>query len=538
MQLIKEMQTKQCNPQSAQNKEIKNWKAFVALNERVKNMNTILPLISQLHSKFMQERHWRKLMRITQQTIAFSSPKFCLDDLIKLELYKFSEEVTELVDGAQKEAKIETKLNIIQKCWDEQVFDFKDYKDVPVLGSLDEIVEFVEQHSMELMGMMSSKDVEEFKERVMHWQKTLKTVDSVIQIWVKVQRNWQRLEPIFLASEDIRAQLPDDTRRFEQIDGAFKEMMREAREEPGVIAACTYEGREELLNNFSQEIELCEKALNDYLEQKKKIFARFYFVSNQALLDILSNGNNPEKVDEYLGDCFDGMKSLDFVKGPAIPSPAKSAKGMWSKEGEYVLFTGIFTCNGAVENYLCDLERTMQVTLKDVLEAAKTTADNWDIDKKRHEWLEDYCAQIALLATQVLWTEETTRAFDELEGGSETAMKDYLHTIRNRIGHLIERVRTDLNQDLRVKIITIITIDVHERDVVDNFVLKKIQDQQLFVWQSQLKFYMEYKNPKDEKRVCVAKICDWSTYYNYEYVGNCGRLVITPLTDRCYITLT
>ena len=152
---------------------------------------------------------------------------------------------------------------------------------------------------------------------------------------------------------------------------------------------------------------------------------------------------------------------------------------MWSKEGEYVPFTGIFTCNGAVENYLCDLERTMQMTLKDVLEAAKTTADNWDIDKKRHEWLEDYCAQIALLATQVLWTEETTRAFDELEGGSETAMKDYLHTIRNRIGHLIERVRTDLNHDLRVKIITIITIDVHERDVVDNFVLKKIQDQQL-----------------------------------------------------------
>lgn len=38
--------------------------------------------------------------------------------------------------------------------------------------------------------------------------------------------------------------------------------------------------------------------------------------------------------------------------------------------------------------------------------------------------------------------------------------------------------------------------------------------------------------------MCLAKICDWQTQYNYEYVGNCGRLVITPLTDRCYITLT
>ena len=65
---------------------------------------------------------------------------------------------------------------------------------------------------MELMGMLSSKDVEEFKDRVLHWQKTLKCVDNVIGIWTKVQRAWQRLEPIFLAAEDIRAQLPDDTR--------------------------------------------------------------------------------------------------------------------------------------------------------------------------------------------------------------------------------------------------------------------------------------------------------------------------------------
>lgn len=149
---------------------------------------------------------------------------------------------------------------------------------------------------------------------------------------------------------------------------------------------------------------------------------------------------------------------------------------MFSKEDEYVAFGAEFTMVGAVENYLCDLEKCMQNNLRDVLCAAKETADQWDIQSKREEWLEGYCAQIALLATQVMWTEETIKAFDDLEGGSETAMKEYLNVIITRIGALIDRVRTPLNKDQRNKIITVITIDVHERDVIDEFVIKKIQD--------------------------------------------------------------
>jgi len=211
---------------------------------------------------------------------------------------------------------------------------------------------------------------------------------------------------------------------------------------------------------------------------------------------------------------------------------------MFAKDGEYVKFTTPFTCTGAVENYLCDLEKKMQDTLKTIIIHAKETTDDWAVDKPREKWLDDYCAQLALLATQIVWTEETIRTFDDLESGSESAMKEFLAVIRGRISKLIVRVRGNLSLETRIKIITIITIDVHSRDVIKMFCDKRITEQSSFSWTSQLKFGTEKKNPKDEHKQVISTICDWKTWYNYEFIGNVGRLVITPLTDRCYITLT
>jgi len=213
---------------------------------------------------------------------------------------------------------------------------------------------------------------------------------------------------------------------------------------------------------------------------------------------------------------------------------------MIAKDGEYVPFDTNYICSGAVENYLTGLELHMQKTLADIVIRAYETTEDWldpDPKKQRELWMEGYCAQLALLATQIVWTEETARAFEDLESGSEGAMKDNLNLIRGRIAKLIDRVRTDLTQEVRVKTITVITIDVHSRDVVEKYVDQKITSAEHFLWQSQLKFYLQSR-PKDPVKKVSSTICDWQTWYNYEYNGNTGRLVITPLTDRCYITLT
>jgi dynein heavy chain len=452
-------------------------------------------------------------MATTCKTIAFSSPQFCLDDLIVLELHKYEADVEELVESAQKEDKIENKLKDIIKAWDKMKFDFEMHKDTPILAETGDIVELVEQHGMDIQTMLSSKDVAEFRETVEKWSLYMKTLEIVIDKWKKVQSDWRILRPIFIESEDIRAQLPESTVVFQKVNEEWRELMLEAQEEPGVITAATAEGRLDKLKQFESEIESCNKALSDQLESKRKLFPRFYFVSVEILLTILSNGGNPEKVNEYMGDCFDGMGFVQFVN--TEERPWRIVNAMKSKDNETVAWNNNLRLEGAVEAYMSQVEIGMQKTLCEILEKAKSTVEGWNHELPREVWLEDYNAQIALLTTQIVWTEETISAFEELESGAEGAMKENLDRIRRRIKKLIERVRSlDMSMELRVKIITIITVDVHARDIVDECVTKKIMDSTNFLWARQLKFGMEKNpmnknDPKQEHNYCIVNICDW-----------------------------
>jgi dynein heavy chain len=73
-------------------------------------------------------------------------------------------------------------------------------------------------------------------------------------------------------------------------------MMDEMKLTPNVVEATNRHGLSQKLEELQKELTLCEKALAEYLETKRLAFPRFYFVSSADLLDILSNGNQPQTV--------------------------------------------------------------------------------------------------------------------------------------------------------------------------------------------------------------------------------------------------
>lgn len=150
-------------------KEVRGWSGYSKLQETVKNMAVILPLINELHSPCMEPRHWRLLMQITSKQINHTAPTFCLDDLLHLKLYEHEEDVREIVAQGQREATIEKKLTAIEAAWSNCELTFETHKDCPIILPLDETIEMLEQHSMELISMQSAgKSVEFFRDRVTH----------------------------------------------------------------------------------------------------------------------------------------------------------------------------------------------------------------------------------------------------------------------------------------------------------------------------------------------------------------------------------
>ncbi|XP_013170954.1 PREDICTED: dynein beta chain, ciliary-like [Papilio xuthus] len=508
-------------------KEMRTWEPYLAIESTIKNLMTSLRAVTELQNPAIKDRHWIELMMATKVKFHIDDDT-TLADLLALNLHKYEEEVKTIVDKSVKEAAMEKTLKELDATWAMMEFDYTvhDRTGLRLPKASEELVETLEDNQNQVQNMMSSKFIGYYEEEASEWQRKLGTADAVIALWFDVQRKWQYLESIFVGSDDIRAQLPEDSKRFDGIDKTFKELLKDIGTTPNVVEATNKPGLLDKLEDLMKQLNLCEKALNDYLETKRLAYPRFYFVSSADLLDILSNGNNPPAVCRHLTKLYDNLAKLVF---PSATS--KLAYEMISKENEeHVPFKApCCDCSGKVEIWLNRVTDCMRLTLREIFEHSVKSYE----EKPRDEWVFDWPAQPALVGTQIWWTTETNQAFEKLEEGYENALKDYQKKQIAQLNALIVLLLGDLTVGDRQKIMTICTIDVHSRDVVAKLIATKVENSNAFQWQSQLRHRWDLNLNN-----CFANICDAQFLYDYEYLGNTPRLVITPLTDRCYITLT
>ncbi|XP_014373608.2 dynein heavy chain 10, axonemal, partial [Alligator sinensis] len=511
-------------------KQVRSMPVAYHLETKMKAFRDSIPLLLDLKNEALRERHWKELMERTGTSFEMTTETFTLENMFAMELSKYSDVISEIVGTAVKELSIEKGVKDIVDTWENMKFTVQRYfKGTQergfILGSVDDIIQILDDNTVNLQSISGSRFVGPFLSTVHHWEKTLSLIGEVIEVWMVVQRKWMYLESIFIGG-DIRSQLPEEAKKFDNIDRIFKRIMSDTVKDPVIKKCCEAPNRLADLRNISDGLEKCQKSLNDYLDSKRNAFPRFFFISDDELLSILGS-SDPLCVQEHMIKMYDNIASLRFREGD---SNEKIATAMISAEGEVMEFRRAVAAEGRVENWmtavLAEMRRTNRLLTKEAI-------FRYCEDRSRVDWMLLYEGMMVLAANQIWWTWEVEDVFRKVKKGEKQAMKLYARKMHQQIDALVTRITKPLSKNDRKKYNTVLIIDVHARDIVDTFVRDSILEAREFEWESQLRFYWDREPDELNVRQCTGTFS-----YGYEYMGLNGRLVITPLTDRIYLTLT
>lgn len=261
---------------------------------------------------------------------------------------------------ATGQAKLRAALKELKDTWSNEEFMCKNYKERDnqfILVGIDELYTVLDESIAQINMILGNRYVKVMRAEAETMKKTLNTLQETVTLWVDCQRQWCYLENIFQA-QDIKKNLAKESTQFDAVDKFFKQTMTKASK---IQANCFrfLRANPRIVEDFTKnngELEYIQKKLEDYMEVKRGVFPRFYFLSNDDLLEILANSDNKDVISLHLKTLFDGLVRLTFKDD--------SIMKMHSKEGEDVELTKPVRMKNGVENWLQNLQDEMKITVQ------------------------------------------------------------------------------------------------------------------------------------------------------------------------------
>ncbi|KAF8561861.1 hypothetical protein P879_05011 [Paragonimus westermani] len=505
-------------------KSLKHWPAYFELSTKLTELVSKLPLLSMLRNSAMKPRHWEQIEALlgvnnldpeaTDVTVGtmLNLPISSSDGTLK-------DQVEEVCIGAAREKDIETRLNTVIVEWSQQDLELMPFKNRGNLLLREERMQEILQHLDESIYNLP------FRSQIQNWVQSLSTTSETLGIWLRVQSLWVYLEAVFIGS-DLAKQLPREAKSFHNIDRNWVRLMERAWDTPNVVTYCTADpSLQDLLPRLMEQLEVCQRSLSSYLECKRRLFPRFFFVSDSVLLEILGQSSEPRSVQKHLPAVFENTKYLSFSDDVMYDT----IEAVFSSEDEELKLLVSVQCQGPVESWLSKLLMTIQSSIHELVRSSHITTNEDEFQLL--PFLDQYPAQVGILGLQFLWTREAAYALDEVRYDPKIMQRTNKH-YEQLLFQLIERTTLPLNTTERTKYETFIIIHLHQKEIFDELCKLGIRTSSDFEWIKQTR--AEFREDLDK---CVISITDVNFEYQNEFLGCTERLVITPLTDRCYITL-
>ena len=512
---------------------MRQYAAFEHIQSVLRQLLKVNPLLSDMKSEAVRERHWVKIYKALRPGKRYSHVSMSLGDVWDLQLAASEAVIRDIVAQAQGEMALEEFLKQVRDTWQNYSLDLVNYQNkCRLIRGWDDLFARCSENLNSLQAMKHSPYYKEFEEEASSWEDKLNRVHVLFDVWIDVQRQWVYLEGVFTGNADIKHLLPVESSRFQNINSEFFSVLKKVYKSPFVLDVLNISGVQKSLERLAELLNKIQKALGEYLERERISFPRFYFVGDEDLLEIIGNSNDTLRISKHFRKMFAGLSGL-------LMDQESTITGFVSKEGEQVQLKKPISLlkTPKINDWLAALESNMRFSLAELLgEAVKSFGallGNSAIDALSfNNYLAAFPAQIVVLGTQVVWTTSVDAA---LASGGED-----LHSLYDVSVKLLELLASTvlgaLDLLMRKKCEQLITEFVHQRDVIARLISSRASSPTHYLWLLQMRYvYKPENNFADRLRI---KMANADLAYGFEYLGVPERLVRTPLTDRCFLTCT
>ncbi|XP_056138994.1 cytoplasmic dynein 2 heavy chain 1 [Lampris incognitus] len=494
----------------------------VKLQSEVDKYKNLIPVLKYVRGEHLSQDHWLDMFRLLGLPRGTTVERLTFSDLLNVAdtIIEKAQELKDLNSRAQAEVTIREALRELDLWGAAAAFNLTDYTDssghtLTLIKDWKDIVNQVGDNRCLLQSLKDSPYYPGFQDKVNLWEVRLSDLDEYLLSLNTIQRRWVYLEPIF-----GRSALPREQARFKRVDEDFRSIMSDIKRDSRVVSLSSRAGIRNSLITILDQLQRCQKSLNEFLEEKRSAFPRFYFIGDDDLLEILGQATNSAIIQSHLKKLFAGINSVQFDE------QGQHIVAMCSLEGEVVPLKNLVRISNHVEVWLSELSTEMKKTLQHLLYECVSAGKRGAVDPSH------YPSQILCLAEQIQFTEDVEKALREQSLQQLelelTAKLEHYTTVDNSSN---ENVNTE-SSVLQLKLKALILDIIHNISVVKQLSQAGVSSLDAWAWRKQLRFYM------GPDKYCHIHMVDAQFIYTYEYQGNAAKLVHTPLTDKCYLTLT
>ena len=176
---------------------------------------------------------------------------------------------------------MEKLIKQLTEYWKPVVFDFVPHKDSGffLIRLLEEDFETLENDQTNVSAMFSNRYLATFEDEINYWNKALANISEITILLGEVQRTWSFLENLFIHSDEVKKELPNEALKFVEIDKNVKELLSDGHKTQKALDYCTKDWVLPQLEKIQSELCICENALSEFVFSKQVAFPRFFFAS-------------------------------------------------------------------------------------------------------------------------------------------------------------------------------------------------------------------------------------------------------------------